>query len=149
MVTIISPFFLRLLILQNSTMMQWIQMINSPFQQPQPTTTTKGYGFDFKYVISKYIAVVLSMDISSASAFKMVQDPTGADSALVQVMDCTVWQQTINVTKYWLKSMKSYGITRPHWVDTVPVYAIPVLLSCCRIAYTHGKVMEVYSLLVQ
>ena len=148
MVIIISPLFLRLLILQSPTMMQWIQMINSPFHHPQPTTTTKGYGFDFKYVISKCIEVVLSMCISSAVAFKMVQDPTVDNSALVQGMDWYRQTTSYQRDQYWLKSMMSYGITRPHWVNTVPVYSIPVLRSW-QIAYTHGRVMEVYSLFVQ
>ena len=82
------------------------------------SSSSGGYGFDFKCVL-----VIISMDISSAIAFRwMAQDLTDDKSALIQVLAWCCQARSHYMNQCWLRSMMLYDDTRSQWVTPIEIW---------------------------
>ena len=86
------------------------------------------FEWNFKQVIFKLILVIDDWDISCEIALRGFSlDLTDDKSTLVQVMAWCHQATSHYLSQCWPKSMSPYNVTRPQWVNELPVNILQLM----------------------
>ena len=114
-------------------------------------------GFDFKYVISKCVAVITVMSVADAIVFKwMAQNPTDDKSTLVQVMAWCRQAPSHSLSQFWSSYMSPLShneliaidilyawILSPHFVSSLSFSTLLLRVTTPILYITVGFILRV------